>query len=223
MTSRSDNSTKGQATESMFGDRPLSTGRSDATLASVATSKPGDVQEPSTGMSELAALCSDDIPSSETRRDPGTGKVWTYSAYRSAHIADLDFLSIRNHWLKNCTLVAASEVPTQEIVESWLPFPCMAEDCHVTNAEPEEEAEGTQETPQKRVVEEETFADATPEISKAEISKAAKVCSLPDDFIAWTNAQSKKYHIDAANDVSGVLRSPSPSRSPSNRRQPRQQ
>jgi hypothetical protein len=166
-------------------------------------------------MSELAALCSDDIPSSETRRDPGTGKVWTYSAYRSAHIAELDFLSIRNHWLSNCSLVPASEVNAQELVESWLPFPCpvLAEDNRVANAEPEAEAEGTQETPQKRLVEDEILVED--ELSQ----KSAKACSLPDDFIAWTNTHPEKYYNgDVENDAPGTQRSPSPSRSPTNRR-----
>merc|ERR1719498_1029780 len=111
--------------------KPLFTDRSVCTTAS------GDIEE--APLSELAALCSDDIPSNETRRDPDTDKVWTYSAYRSAHIAVLDLLSIRNHWLSNCTLVAASEARTQEFVRSWLPPPWPS------NSEPEAEVEGIQE------------------------------------------------------------------------------
>merc|ERR1719281_1011279 len=65
----------------------------------------------------------DDIPLGEIRRDPETGKDWTYGAYRSTHITELDLASIRNLWLSNCYLVAESE------------------------------AKGTRETPQKHLLE----------------------------------------------------------------------
>lgn len=188
---------------------PLCTGRSDGTTSSLTSSKGGEMEE--APLSELSMLCSDDIPSSETRSDPRTGKIWTYSAYRSAHIAELDLLSIRHHWLTNCSLVAASAARTQEFVGSWLPPPCPAlvEDARIATAEPEAEAEGTQDTPNKRLINDEILADASP--------KPSKFVNLPEEFITETKSQFEKFDIeDVENDIG--QRSPSPSRSPMNRR-----
>lgn len=188
---------------------PLCTGRSDGTTSSLISSKGEEIEE--APLSELSLLCSDDIPSTETRRDPNTGKIWTYSAYRSAHIAELDALSIRNHWLSNCSLVAASAARTQEFVGSWLPPPCpvLVEDTRIATAEPEAEAEGTPETPTKQLINDEILADTSP--------KPSKFASLPEEFLNETISQHEKLDIgDMENDI--VQRSPSPSRSPMHRR-----
>jgi len=131
---------------------PLCSCRSDDTTTSLASwqsCQKSKVEIEEAAMSELAALCSDDIPAGETRWDPKTGKIWVYSAYRSAQIAELDLVSIRNHWLSNCSLVTESEARTQEFVRSWLPLPCPAlvVDTRTTDLEPEAEVEAIQETP----------------------------------------------------------------------------
>lgn len=63
----------------------------------------------------------DDVPLGEVRRDPDTGKDWTYGAYRSEKITELDLASIRNLWLSQCYLVAASESKgTQDMPQKHL-------------------------------------------------------------------------------------------------------
>jgi len=112
-----------------------------------------------------------------------SGKVWTYSAYRSAHIAEKDLLCIRSHWLSNCSLVAKSEAATQEFVGSWLPPPrtALVEHSQVSNNEPEAEVDSTQDVPPKRVIEDEILPD--------ESQKPSKVSNLPQDMIDWTTSQ----------------------------------
>jgi len=152
------------------------TGRSDDTTRPCSSIGEDIEKAP---LSELAALCADDVPAGEIRRDPKTGKVWTYSTYRSAQIAERDLLSIRNHWLSNCTVVVASELRTSEAVSVWLTPPCLAssEDTRVTNAEPEAEAEGTQN-------EDEILVDTSPKPSKVDTN-------LSDDLITRTASREK--------------------------------
>lgn len=215
MTSRSEaisdcSSSQGHTAE--FG------GGSDGTSTST-SQKATDIHESPT--SELAALCADDIPSTETRRDPKTGKVWTYSAYRSAHIAELDFQSIRTHWRNNCILVAGSEARTQEFVENWLPLPTkaklcddaacpgLAEDTHVVNNEPEAEAEGLQDIPQMRLIQDEILTDVPPEPAEKTsglpvnlLNELAAIACTKKLVSQMTKKQPEKYYIgDAENDA----------------------